>query len=126
LNPLSFIPEVRVPLEVPAPLYKGDRLKDLILCYAGPWAFLPYLRNRDDEELLWHARQGVLLAFGEVTVSLALLVAGLLPIVGYVCVRFLLPCWLLWCLGMSVTSILQASKGRRHKIPVIHHFLEHL
>jgi len=115
-----------VPLETPAPLYTGERLKDLILCYAGPWAFLPYLRNREDEELLWHARQGVLLAFGELTIALTLLMLGLLPMVGYLSVRFFLPLWLLWCLGMSVTSVLQGSKGKRHKIPVIHYFLEYV
>jgi uncharacterized membrane protein len=118
--------EVAVPLDAPAPLYQGERLKDLILCYAGPWAFLPYLRCREDEELHWHSRQGVLLAFVEVVITLALLIMGLFPIIGAVAVRFLLPIWLLWCLGMSVTSVLQASKGRRHRIPVISQLMDYL
>jgi hypothetical protein len=29
-------------------------------------------------------------------------------------------------LGMSVTSILQATKGKKHRIPVIHQFVEYL
>jgi len=115
-----------VALDAPAPLYQGERLRDLILCYAGPWAFLPYLRGREDEELHWHARQGVLLAFVEVVVALALLILGLFPIIGILAVRFLLPIWLLWCLGMSVTSVLQASKGRRHRIPVISQLMDYL
>lgn len=114
-------------MEVPAPLYQGERLRDLVYCYAGPWAFKPYLRNRDDEELLWHARQGVLLAFVEVVVSLLLLIVGLFPVLGpLVAIRFMLPIWLLWCLAMSVTGILQATKGKRHKIPVLHQFVEYL
>jgi len=115
-----------VPLDAPAPLYTGDRLRDLILCYAGPWAFLPYLRCRDDEELLWHSRQGVLLAFSEVALALALLIMGLFPLLGNVFVRFFLPLWLMWCLAMSVTSILQACKGKRHKIPVLCQFMDYL
>lgn len=115
-----------MPLDAPAPLYTGDRLRDLILCYAGPWAFVPYLGRRDDEELLWHSRQGVLLAFTEATVALALIIMGFFPLLGWVCVRFLLPIWLLWCLAMSVTSILQACKGKRHKIPVLHQFMDYL
>jgi uncharacterized membrane protein len=115
-----------VPLEASTPLYQGERLKNLILCYAGPWAFLPYLRNRDDEELLWHARQGVLLAFVEVVITLTLIILGLFPILGILASRFVLPLWLLWCLGMSVTSIMQATKGKRHKVPVIHLFLDQL
>lgn len=115
-----------MPLDAPAPLYKGERLRDLILCYCGPWAFRPYLRNRDDEELLWHARQGVLLAFAEGVLALALLMGGLFPLVGPFAMRLFLPMWLLWCLGMSVTSVLQACKGKRHKIPVIHYFLEYV
>lgn len=111
-------------LESPAPLYQGERLRDLILCYAGPWAFLPYLRNRQDEELLWHARQGVLLAFAEVVVGLALVIMGLIPILGAVSIRFMLPLWLLWCLVMSVSGIFQGTKGKRHRIPVIHQFVE--
>jgi len=115
-----------VPLDAPAPLYQGERLRDLILCYAGPWAFLPYLRCREDEELLWHARQGVLLAFVEASIALALAVTGLFPILGALAVRFLLPIWLLWCLGESVMSVLQACKGKRHKVPVISQFMDYL
>jgi uncharacterized membrane protein len=115
-----------VPLDAPAPLYQGERLRDLILCYAGPWAFLPYLRCREDEELLWHSRQGVLLAFVEVAIGLALVIMGLFPMVGLLTVRFLLPIWLLWCLGNSVTSVLQACKGKRHKIPVISQLMDYL
>ena len=65
-----------MPLDAPNPLFTGDRLRDLILCYAGPWAFLPYMRNREDSELLWHARQGAILAFAECTVALAALRAA--------------------------------------------------
>ena len=113
-------------LEAQGPLYEGERLRDLVLCYAGPWAFVPYLRCREDEEMLWNARQGVLLALTEIIIGLALVLSGLFPIFGILAVRVLLPIWLLWCLGMSVTSILQASKGKRHKIPVIHQFIEYL
>ena len=115
-----------MPLDAPAPLYQGERLRDLILCYSGPWAFQPYLRCRDDEELLWHSRQGVLLAFAELSVALAFLCMSLFPIIGIICLRFLLPMWLLWCLGMSVTSVLQACKGKRHKIPVMHQFMDYI
>jgi len=115
-----------VQLEAQGPLYEGERLRDLILCYAGPWAFVPYLRSREDEEMLWNARQGVLLALVEIIVGLALAISGLFPIFGILALRVLLPIWLLWCLGMAVTSILQATKGRRHKIPVVHQFIEYL
>lgn len=111
-------------LDPMTPLYTGERLRDLILCYAGPWAFRPYLRNREDGELLWHARQGVILAFAECIVALALVIMGLLPLLGALAIQFLLPIWLLWCLGMSVTAILRATKGKRHKIPVIHLFVD--
>ena len=115
-----------MPLDAPVPLYQGERLRDLILCYAGPWAFVPYLRSREDEEMLWNARQGVLLALMEIILGLALALSGLFPIFGILALRILLPLWLLWCLGMSVTSILQATKGKRHKIPVVHQFIEYL
>ena len=115
-----------MPLEAPTPLYQGERLRDLILCYSGPWAFRPYLRAREDAELLWHARQGVLLAFVECVMTLALIIIGFVPLFGTVALRFVLPLWLLWCLGMSVASILQATKGKRHRIPVIHQFVEYL
>ena len=113
-------------LDAATPLYQGERLRDLLLCYGGPWAFRPYLRNREDEELLWHARQGVLLAFLEIIVSLMLLILGLFPIFGDLSIRIFLPLWFLWCLAMSVTCILQATKGKRYKIPVIHQFVDYL
>jgi hypothetical protein len=117
---------VGVSPETAPPLYQGERLKNLILCYAGPWAFQPYLHARDDEDLHWHARQGVLLAFAEVVVSLSLLFAGLFPIVGYLSIRLVLPLWLLWCLGMSAASILQGTKGKKHRIAILHQFIEYL
>ncbi len=113
-------------MDVPSPLFQGERLRDLILCYCGPWAFRPYLRNREDEEILWHARQGVLLAFTEIVITLFLVIFGMFPIFGILSHSFILPVWLLWCLGMSVTSVLQATKGKRHRIPVLHQFIEYL
>ncbi len=113
-------------LDVPTPLFVGERLRDLILCYAGPWAFVPYMRNREDAELLWHARQGVILAFAECVFTLAMVIVGLFPVFGSISIRFFLPLWLLWCLGMSVTSILQGTKGKKHRIPVIHQFIDYL
>jgi len=112
--------------ESTVPLYQGERLRALVLCYCGPWAFVPYLRCREDEEVLWHARQGVLLAFLEVIVALTLLICGLFPIVGMVALRLALPLWLLWCLGMSVTAILHAIKGRRHHVPLVHPFVDYI
>ena len=44
---------------------------------------------------------------------------GLFPLFGWIFMRFLLPLWLIWCLGMSVTSILQATKGK----PEGNHFI---
>lgn len=113
-------------MDVPSPLYSGERLRDLILSYAGPWAFRPYLQVREDEDLYWHARQGVILAFVECAVALVLVILGLVPILGFVATRLVLPIWLLWCLAMSVASILQATKGRRNRIPVIHQFVDYL
>ncbi|HJW73590.1 MAG TPA: hypothetical protein VJ486_12235 [Geothrix sp.] len=115
-----------MPLDAPAPLFVGERLRDLIYCYAGPWAFLPYMHNREDAELHWHARQGVILAFAECVFTLAMIIIGMFPIFGTISTRFFLPLWLLWCLGMSVTSILQATKGKRHLIPVVHQFVDYL
>ena len=57
---------------------------------------------------------------------MTLVILGLLPVIGYLVIRLMLPAWLLWCLGMSVISILQATKGKRHKIPVLHQFVEYL
>lgn len=112
--------------ETAPPLFQGERLKNLILCYAGPWAFLPYLRNHEDDQLHWHARQGVLLAFAEVVITLFLVISGLFPIVGYLSVRMILPLWLLWCVSMSAASILQGTKGKQHRIPILHQFIEYL
>ena len=68
----------------------------------------------------------MILAFAEVAIALALIIVGLFPMVGGLALRFLLPIWLMWCLGMSVTSVLQACKGRRHRIPVIHHLMDYI
>lgn len=115
-----------MPLNVRVTLYKGERLKNLILCYAGPWAFIPYLKCHEDEEILWHAKQGLLLALVEIFITIAILIAGLFPIIGLIAIHLILPIWLMWCLFMSAMSIVQATNGKRHRIPIIGYLLEYL
>jgi uncharacterized membrane protein len=61
-----------------------------------------------------------------VVITIFLLIFSLFPLFGALAWGFVLPLWLLWCLGMSVTSILQATKGKRHRIPVLHQFIDYL
>ena len=96
----------------------SDRAPMLVLSYLGPLALIPFLTQKDDAEVQWHAKHGLVL-FG---VFLALqIVAGIiwnLPWMG--CAGYFLSGVVgLGYLVVSVLCIIKALDGQRFKIQVL-------
>ena len=89
----------------------------LVLAYLGLLALIPLLTEKNDREVQWHAKNGLVLLFAEiawVVIRIALAYAGVscaMAIVGCVV-------WLGF-LAISVICIVKAVGGQRFRIPIL-------
>jgi uncharacterized membrane protein len=107
----------------PAP----NRATMLVLAYLWPLAIVPLLVSKDDAEVQWHAKHGLVLTAAELLAVLALsVVATLLSMLAFgiglaLSVLFYI---LLWSaiLIVHVLAIIKALGGSRLEIPGVSHY----
>ena len=110
----------------PPPPSKKDNTLMLVLSYLGILFLIPLLTEKEDPDVQWHAKHGMVLFIAEIIlfigVGFILLFLGFIPVIKYIA-RFL-GC-LLWfvmpvgILVLHIILIMKATKGERMKIPVI-------
>lgn len=104
-----------------APSGSGNKTGMLVLSYLGLLALIPLLVEKDDPEVQWHAKHGLvqLALFVVIGVAMnviavtgigALLTCGIMPFVS-----------LAW-LVIAILSIVKATKGERFIIPGVSEF----
>jgi hypothetical protein len=99
----------------------------LVLAYLWPLAIVPLLVSKDDAEVQWHAKHGLVLTAAELLAVLALsVVATLLSMLAFgiglaLSVLFYI---LLWSaiLIVHVLAIIKALGGSRLEIPGVSHY----
>ena len=100
----------------------------LVLSYLWLLALVPFLLEKDDREVQWHAKHGLVLLIGEVFLWIALNVvqwaAGAIfgPLACFGCVAFLVLA--LAEIGLHVACIVKALGGERLIIPGISHYAD--
>lgn len=95
----------------------------LVLSYLWLLALIPWLTKKDDPEVQWHAKYGLVLTAAEVVVYLAVWILGIVMAAIF---DFLgcLGCtlYLIVCVGVIVLHVLcitKALKGERLLLPVL-------
>lgn len=111
----------------------SDRQLMVALSYLGPLALIPYLtkKNDPDQELRWHAKNGMALFVADVVlwVVLTIITWGLSYMGTAGCIGGTiigaLQC-LLWValLGLHIYCLVKALGGQRVRIPVVTDFAE--
>jgi uncharacterized membrane protein len=99
------------------PASSGDKTLMLVLSYLGLLALIPLLTEKDDPNVQWHAKHGLvqMLFFFAVCV-----VISVVSSFGIGCLFvFLYPFVSLAWLIVTILSIVKATKGQRFMIPVI-------
>ncbi len=88
----------------------------LVLAYLGPLALIPFLTEKNDPEVQWHAKHGLVLCVMWFAICLVLAVITHIPILGWAaaCVSCVVP---LAILAFHVYLIIQAVNGKRVMIP---------
>lgn len=111
------------PAGPPAGSVSDNRKIMIVLSYLGLLALIPLLVEKDDSEVQWHAKHGLVIFVAVIALSMALALASMIPGVG--CITGLL--WLgLWFAAFVVTiiCIVKGLNGQRFMIPGISEFAD--
>jgi uncharacterized membrane protein len=111
-----------------APASGGDRTIMVVLSYLWILALIPLLTKKDDNEVQWHAKNGLALLGAEIVLWIVFTIAG------FALRRILAPlgCGLaavecvVWIgfLVVRVMCIVKGAGGQRFRIPVISDFAD--
>lgn len=106
----------------PLPAAGSNRSVMLVLSYIGILALIPLLTEKNDREVQWHARHGLVLLVAYLVVTVGLFVASL--VVG-VLGLLQVPLWLGY-LVVVILCITNALNGKRFVIPGLSELAEKL
>ena len=79
----------------------------IVLSYLWVLALVPLLLEKDDAEVQWHAKHGLVLFGAELILWVALAILGLVPVLGCI----LVPVWLVLSVAVIVVHIICIVKG---------------
>ena len=97
----------------------------IVLSYLWVLAPIPYLLEKDDAEVQWHAKNGLVLLAAEILISIPLFLVGFIPCLG--CLLAIIPL-LLWIpiIGLHIYCIVKGLDGQRVEIPYLSDLTQHL
>jgi uncharacterized membrane protein len=110
-------PTVPPPPPAAPPAGPSNKTLMLVLCYLGLLALIPLLTEKDDAEIQWHAKHGLVQMIFFFAVCVVISVVSSFGI-GCLFV-FLYPFVCLAWLIVTILSIVKATKGQRFMIPML-------
>ncbi|MEE8137817.1 MAG: hypothetical protein V3T81_02945 [Thermoanaerobaculia bacterium] len=103
----------------------GNRNVMIVLAYLGPLALIPLLVEKEDAEVQWHAKHGLVLLVAWIALGLALGVLSMIPALG--CVFGLVGLFIpLAILVIHIICIVKGVGGERFLIPGISQYADKL
>ena len=107
----------------PAGSVSSNRSVMIVLSYLWILALVPLLVEKEDREVQWHAKHGIVLMVAEIVFWIAItIVGGLLSAItaGFGCISFLLmPLFSLAFLAVHIMAIVKGLNGQRLMIPTL-------
>lgn len=95
----------------------------IILAYLGPLALVPLLVEKDDREVQWHAKHGIVLLVAEIAIGIIFTILGSIPGVGCIsCAIY--PIVFIPIVIVHVICIVKGLKGERFIIPGISQYAD--
>jgi uncharacterized membrane protein len=107
----------------PAAGAKQQNTVMLVLAYLWILALVPLLVEKEDKEVQWHAKHGLVILAAEIVIGIAMAIITSLPVLGVVgCAIYPL----LWIvdLVLRVMCIVKATKGERLIIPGVSQYAD--
>lgn len=119
-EPASQEPTTPTP---PPPGGDGNRTLMLVLSYLGILALIPLLAEKEDREVQWHAKHGLVLFGAWLAVWIVLTILANVPVLG--CIMVLgYPLLGIGYLILMVLCIVKATQGQRFRIPWLSDFAD--
>ena len=116
--PASDTPESPPP-SPPSQQASSNRSVMLILSYLGILALVPLLVEKDDPEVQWHAKQGLVLLGSWIVLHIVLAILYSFPFPGMFLGCAVAPLLWLVILVIHIVAMIKALEGKRFIIPVI-------
>ena len=116
------------PAAAPAPAAGENRSVMIVLSYLWLLALVPLLVEKDDPEVQWHAKHGLVLMAAEIVFWIAITIVS--SVLGFITaglgciVSILMPLFSLAFLVIHVLCIAKGLKGERFLIPNISHYAD--
>ncbi|MEO8275185.1 MAG: DUF4870 domain-containing protein [Thermoanaerobaculia bacterium] len=110
---------------VPPPPGAGASNKTLmlVLAYLFPLSLIPLLTDKEDAEVQWHAKHGIVLGVFFWALCILTFIITQIPFVGCLTV-FLFPIIGLGAFIVTILAIIKATQGQRFIIPGVSNFVE--
>jgi uncharacterized membrane protein len=96
----------------------------LILSYLGILALIPLLVEKDDSEIQWHAKHGIVLMLAWIVLSIVLIVLSGIPVIGWIFGCAVGPLLWLAILVIHIICIIKAVGGEQFRIPPVSDFAD--
>jgi uncharacterized membrane protein len=92
----------------------------LVLSYLGILALIPLIMKKDDRDVQWHAKNGLMLTVAFIVISILWSILNNFMPASIGCALSFVGCaiWIGW-LALSIMGIMKALKGERFRIPVV-------
>jgi uncharacterized membrane protein len=95
----------------------------IVLAYLGILALVPLLIEKDDREVQWHAKHGLVLFVMWVVIGIVLAILGHIPFLGCLAV-LAMPLVSLAALVVAILGIVKGINGQRFIIPGISQYAD--
>jgi uncharacterized membrane protein len=101
----------------------SNRTLMLVLAYLGILAIIPLVTEKNDREVQWHAKNGLVILVGEIALMVVFFILSHIPGVG--CLAALMfPILSLLFLVIAIFGIYKAVNGQRLVIPGLSDFAD--
>jgi uncharacterized membrane protein len=110
----------------PASAPSSNRTIMIVLSYLGILALIPLLVEKDDKEVQWHAKHGLVLLVAEIALFVVLSIlhsiVSAIPVIGCLAALIGLLIWFVLTIGILVVHVLCIVKGvngQRFMLPYV-------
>jgi uncharacterized membrane protein len=104
--------------DVPAGKVSQNRTVMIVLAYLWLLALIPLLVEKEDAEVQWHAKNGLVLTAAEVALWIVFFILTMIPFLGCIIILVQFVLWL-GILGLHIFAIVKGVQGGRLVVPVL-------
>ncbi len=108
----------------PTSQMSSNRTAMVILSYLGFLALIPLLLEKEDADIQWHAKHGLVLMLSWMLIFVALAIISSIPGLGMVIGCGVSPFLMLMIFFVHVFAIVKGLDGERLLVPVISEFVD--